>query len=94
MSYCDTTHTLTNSLTLSLIHSFTHTLIHSLIRSLIHSLTLSPDKALEELEKMMVLLLGCAVQCENKAALIQKMMAMEQQRGLVPYIQQVSSVSY
>ena len=43
---------------------------------------------------MMVLLLGCAVQCENKAALIQKMMAMEQQRGLVPYIQQVSSVSY
>ena len=35
-----------------------------------YSLSLSPDKALEELEKMMVLLLGCAVQCENKAALI------------------------
>ena len=47
------------------------------------------DKSLEELEKLITLLLGCAVQCENKTTLIQKMMAMEKQQGLVPYIQQV-----
>ena len=49
------------------------------------------DYSLDELEKLMMLLLGCVVMCEGKGPLIEKMKGMEllQQQALVAHIQQV-----
>ena len=49
------------------------------------------DKSLEELEKLIILLLGCAVHSENNAQLIANMKNMqnEQQQDLIDYIKMV-----
>jgi myosin heavy subunit len=53
------------------------------------------DKSLDELEKLMMLLLGCVVQCDNKEPLIEAMKTMENtdQHALVAYIQQVTETT-
>ena len=61
--------------------------------------TLSPmwhhataDYSMDQMEKILVLLLGCVVQCDNKVPLIEQMKKMElnQQQALVMYIKQVT----
>lgn len=50
------------------------------------------DKSLDELEKFIILLLGCAIQSDHKVQLIEQMknMGVEQQQALIFYIQKVS----
>lgn len=50
------------------------------------------DYSLDQLEKIIILLLGCAIQCESKGPIIEKMkgMGLSQQQALVMYIQQVT----
>ena len=47
---------------------------------------------MDQLEKILVLLLGCVVQCDNKVPLIEQMKKMDlnQQGALVMYIKQVT----
>ena len=47
---------------------------------------------MDQLEKILVLLLGCVVQCDNKVPLIEQMKKMDlnQQQALVMYIKQVT----
>ena len=56
------------------------------------SLFLVLDKSLDELEKFIILLLGCAIQSDHKVQLIEQMknMGVEQQQALIFYIQKVS----
>ena len=53
------------------------------------------DQSLDELEKLMVLLLGCVVQCDSKGPLIEKMKGMQvgHQHALVSHIQQVTDTT-
>lgn len=53
------------------------------------------DFSLDEMEKLIMLLLGCVVMCEGKGPLIEKMKGMEltQQHALVAHIQQVGLLS-
>lgn len=50
------------------------------------------DHSMDQLEKILVLLLGCVVQCDNKVPLIEQMKKMDlnQQQALVMYIKQVT----
>ncbi|XP_068681425.1 girdin-like isoform X2 [Montipora foliosa] len=50
------------------------------------------DEAAEELNKILLLMLGCAVQCENKEHFIERItqMDMDVQKSLVEYIQQIT----
>ncbi|XP_065919238.1 girdin-like isoform X2 [Dysidea avara] len=53
------------------------------------------DYSLDEMEKLMMLLLGCVVMCEGKGPLIEKMKGMEltQQHALVAHIQQITDTT-
>ena len=62
------------------------------------SLSLSsfiPDYSLDEMERLLVLLLGCVVQCDGKVPLIERMKAMDltQQQALVSHIQQMTDTT-
>ncbi|KAJ7381954.1 positive regulation of protein localization to cilium [Desmophyllum pertusum] len=50
------------------------------------------DEAAEELNKILLLMLGCAVQCDNKEHFIERIkeMDLEVQKSLVEYIQQIT----
>ena len=50
------------------------------------------EYSLDQMEKILVLLLGCVVQCDNKVPLIEQMKKMDlnQQQALVMYIKQVT----
>lgn len=50
------------------------------------------DAAAEELNKILLLMLGCAVQCDNKEHFIERMtqMHVDVQKSLVEYIQQIT----
>lgn len=50
------------------------------------------DFSMDQMEKILVLLLGCVVQCDNKVPLIEQMKKMDlnQQGALVMYIKQVT----
>ena len=66
--------------------------------SLCLSLSLSPfiqDYSLDEMERLLVLLLGCVVQCDGKVPLIERMKAMDltQQQALVSHIQQMTDTT-
>lgn len=59
----------------------------------IYKIILVPaDFSMDQLEKILVLLLGCVVQCDNKVPLIEQMKKMDlnQQGALVMYIKQVT----
>ena len=51
--------------------------------------------SLEQLDKLLVLLLGCVVQCDSKGPLIERLKTMDlaQQQTLVGYIQQVTDTT-
>jgi len=53
------------------------------------------DEAAEELNRILLLMLGCAVQCENKEHFIERIkeMDLEVQKSLVEYIQQITDNS-
>ncbi len=55
-------------------------------------IVLPSDFSLDQLEKLLTLLLGCAIQCESKGPIIEKMKSMDlsQQQSLVLHIQQVT----
>ena len=63
--------------------------------SLILSSSSSPDSSLDELEKLLVLLLGCVVQCEGRGPLIERMttMGIMQQQALVVYIKEMTDTT-
>jgi hypothetical protein len=50
------------------------------------------DFSMDQMEKVLVLLLGCVVQCDNKVPQIEQMKKMDlnQQGALVMYIKQVT----
>ena len=89
---------LSPSLLLSLLpSSLSPSLSPSLPPSLL-SLSLSPfipDYSLDEMERLLVLLLGCVVQCDGKVPLIERMKAMDltQQQALVSHIQQMTDTT-
>ena len=51
--------------------------------------------SLDELEKLLVLLLGCVVQCEGRGPLIERMTTMDflQQQALVVYIKEMTDTT-
>jgi hypothetical protein len=53
------------------------------------------DSSLDELEKLLVLLLGCVVQCEGRGPLIERMTTMDfmQQQALVLYIKEMTDTT-
>ena len=53
------------------------------------------DYSLDEMERLLVLLLGCVVQCDGKVPLIERMKAMDltQQQALVSHIQQMTDTT-
>jgi len=53
------------------------------------------DYSLDELDRLLVLLLGCVVQCEGKVPLIERMKSMDlaQQQTLVSHIQQMTDTT-
>ena len=53
------------------------------------------EYSLDQLEKLLTLLLGCAIQCEAKGPIIEKMKTMDlsQQQSLVVHIQQVTETT-
>ena len=57
--------------------------------------SLPPEYSLEEMEKLLVLLLGCVVQCEGKVPLIERMKTMDltQQQALVVHIQTITDTT-
>ena len=63
-----------------------------IISYLICTMYLHTDYSMDQLEKILVLLLGCVVQCDNKVPQIEQMKKMDlnQQQALVMYIKQVT----
>ncbi|XP_019849313.1 PREDICTED: girdin-like [Amphimedon queenslandica] len=53
------------------------------------------EKSLDELERLIILLLGCAIQCDHKTNLVEQMknMEVEQQQGLIFYIQKITETT-
>jgi flagellar biosynthesis/type III secretory pathway chaperone len=53
------------------------------------------EKSLDELERFMILLLGCAIQSDNKEQLIEQMknMQVERQQALIFYIQKITETT-
>lgn len=80
-------------------HFYLTTLQQLIITSLpnISVISHSPDLeySLEEMEKLLVLLLGCVVQCEGKVPLIERMKTMDltQQQALVVHIQTITDTT-
>ena len=86
------------SLLLSLLPSSLSPSLSSSLPPSLLSLSLSPfipDYSLDEMERLLVLLLGCVVQCDGKVPLIERMKAMDltQQQALVSHIQQMTDTT-
>lgn len=63
--------------------------------SLLSFASYSTDFSLDQLEKLLTLLLGCAIQCDSKGPIIENMKSMDvaQQQSLVLHIQQVTETT-